>query len=275
MKVLIACEYSATVRNAFEAMGHYARSCDLLPTEVQQPVRFRHEFGCMEHEQFDPACEACEHDEPWCHRCGMYAYECPCLGPTEDEAEYVDCEHGARHLTGDLFSIDRRELESYDLLIAHPPCTHLAVSGARWLTRHWVKKGRGGYWHDPTDKLRLQAEAIAFVKRIWAMPIPLKCIENPISRLSTLWQKPTQIVHPWQFGHGETKATCLWLTTRPTYMFIRASKKSLGGQWACADYRQFPELIDDAVLRDNAAWSKWCEENQVRVKAMLPAEVLK
>ena len=215
IRVLIACEYSAAVRNAFTALGHYARSCDLLATESQQPVRFRHEFGCLEHARYDPTCEACEHDEPHCHLHDMPAYECSCLGPTEDEAEYTDPEHGARHLTGDLFSMDQRELESYDLLIAHPPCTHLAVSGARWLTRHWVKRGKGGYWHDPADKLRLQAEAIEFVRRIWALPVPRKCLENPISRLSTLWMKPTQIIQPWQFGHGETKATCLWLENLP------------------------------------------------------------
>ncbi len=215
LRVLIACEYSGAVRDAFTAIGHYARSCDLLPTESLHPVRFRHEFGCYEHECFTPGCEDCEYGEPFCHVHGLDAFECACLGPTEDEAEYVDSERGARHLTGDLFSIDQCELESYDLLIAHPPCTHLAVSGSRWLTRHWVKRGTGGYWHDPADKRRLQAEAVEFVKRIWALPIRMKCLENPISRLSTLWKKPTQIIQPWQFGHGETKATCLWLDGLP------------------------------------------------------------
>lgn len=215
MRFLIACEYSGAVRDALSAMGHYARSCDLLPTEANHPVRYRHEFGCREHAEYQVGCEACEHDEPWCHRCDDLASECVCLGPTEDEVEYLDPETGARHLTGDLFSLDPREVESYDVLIAHPPCTHLAVSGARWLTRHWVKKGEGGYWHDPTEKLRLQAEAVEFVRRIWSLPIRRKCLENPISRLSTLWMKPTQIIQPWQFGHGETKATCLWLDGLP------------------------------------------------------------
>ena len=108
MRVLVACEFSGTVRNAFAARGHFARSVDLLPTESHpEPVRFRGDFGCMEHASYDPTCEACEHDEPWCHRCDAYAYECACLGPTEDEAEYLPtCEHGARHLSGDLFTVD-------------------------------------------------------------------------------------------------------------------------------------------------------------------------
>ena len=212
MRVLIACEFSGAVRDAFTALGHYARSCDLLPTESLHPVRYRHEFGCLDHPRYTPGCEACD-DEPYCHLHDMNAADCSCLGPTEDEAEYhEEYELGARHRTGDLFSLNPLELESYDLLIAHPPCTHLAVSGARWLKRHRVRRKSGDYWHDPTEKLRLQSEALEFVRRIWALPIKRKCLENPVSRLSTLWQRPSQIIHPWQFGHGETKTTCLWLS---------------------------------------------------------------
>jgi len=216
MRVLIACEYSGTVRDAFVRRGHYARSCDLLTTEsLPDPVKFRGDFGCWNHDRYTPGCEDCEFDEPYCHEHSMPAFECNCLGPTEDEAEYADdCEHGARHRSGDLFGVE--DIESYDLLIAHPPCTHLAVSGARWLTRHWVKKGKGGYWHDPTEKLRLQAEAIEFVKRIAALPVKKIVIENPVSRLSTLFRKPDQIIQPWQFGHENFKATCLWLKGLPT-----------------------------------------------------------
>lgn len=215
MRVLIACEHSGKVRNAFNRRGHYARSCDLLSTEsLPDSVKFRGDFGCWNHEQFTPDCEDCEYDEPYCHEHQLPAHECTCLGPTEDEAEYADdCEHGARHRAGDLFSVE--DIESYDLLIAHPPCTHLAVSGARWLTRHWVKKGKSGYWHDPTEKLGLQAEAIEFVKRIAALPVKKIVIENPISRLSTLFRKPDQIIQPWQFGHENFKATCFWLKGLP------------------------------------------------------------
>ena len=199
MRVLIACEFSGTVRDAFTARGHFARSVDLLPTEsLPEPVRFRGDFGCTDHTSFDPTCDACEHDEPWCHRCDQFAYECACLGPTEDEAEYADtCEQGARHLSGDLFSVE--DIGSYDLVIAHPPCTHLAVSGARWFK----------------EKGSLVDDALDFVRRIMALPVDRLCIENPVSIISSRIRKPDQIIQPWQFGHGETKATCLWLKGLP------------------------------------------------------------
>jgi site-specific DNA-cytosine methylase len=87
----------------------------------------------------------------------------------------------------------------WDLLIAHPPCTHLAVSGARWFR----------------DKRREQDEALHFVRALMAAPIPRICIENPVSVISSRIRRPDQIVQPWQFGHGETKATCLWLKGLP------------------------------------------------------------
>jgi hypothetical protein len=137
MRVLVACEYSGTVRDAFRARGHDAMSCDLLPTEKPGPH-----------------------------------YQGSVLGILDD---------------------------GWDLMIAHPPCTHLAVSGARW-------------WQ---DKLVQQAEALAFVRALMDAPIPRIAIENPISKISTAIRKPDQIVQPWQFGHGETKATCLWLKGLP------------------------------------------------------------
>lgn len=137
MKVLVACEYSGAVRDAFRARGHEAMSCDLLPTEVPGP-----------HYQF----------------------------PVQD-------------VLG----------EGWDLLIAHPPCTHLAVSGARWFK----------------DKAHEQAEALAFVRLLLAAPIPRIALENPISIISSRIRKPDQIIQPWQYGHGETKATCLWLKGLP------------------------------------------------------------
>jgi len=84
-------------------------------------------------------------------------------------------------------------------MIAHPPCTHLAVSGARWFK----------------DKKREQEEALEFVRKLLAAPIPKIAIENPISVISTRIRKPDQIIQPWMFGHGETKATCLWLKNLP------------------------------------------------------------
>jgi site-specific DNA-cytosine methylase len=89
--------------------------------------------------------------------------------------------------------------DGWDLMIAHPPCTHLSVSGARWFK----------------DKLVEQAEALEFVRRLLDAPIPRIALENPISIISSRIRKPTQIIQPWQFGHGETKATCLWLKNLP------------------------------------------------------------
>lgn len=137
MKVLVACEYSGRVRDAFRKRGHEAISCDLLPTDVEGP-----------------------------------------------------------HYLGDVFDIIE---DGWDLMICHPPCTHLAVSGARWFK----------------DKLTEQAEALDFVKRLLDAPIPKIALENPISIISSKIRKPDQIIQPWQYGHGETKATCLWLKGLP------------------------------------------------------------
>ena len=139
MKVLVACEFSGTVRDAFIARGHDAISCDLLPS-----------------------------DRP---------------GP---------------HYQGDVFDIIGN---GYDLMIAHPPCTHLAVSGAR----HFPAKRADGR----------QQKAIDFFMRLAQADIPRIAVENPVCIMSTIWRKPDQIIQPWQFGHGETKATCLWLKNLP------------------------------------------------------------
>jgi site-specific DNA-cytosine methylase len=103
---------------------------------------------------------------------------------------------GGQHIQDDLRSI---RLIDFDVLIAHPPCTHLAVSGARW----WAGKEKE------------QAESIAFVSWIRKCAPWMFAIENPIGALSRHWRKPDQIIQPWQFGHGETKATCLWLRGLP------------------------------------------------------------
>lgn len=135
MKVLIACEYSGVVRDAFIRAGHEAMSCDILPTATPGP-----------------------------------------------------------HYQGDV-----RDVLDYpwDLMIAHPPCTHLSVSGAR----HFEAKRMDG---------RQQAGA-SFFMTLAKADIPKIAIENPVCIMSSLWRKPDQIVQPWMFGHGETKATCFWL----------------------------------------------------------------
>jgi site-specific DNA-cytosine methylase len=105
---------------------------------------------------------------------------------------------GPGHYTGDVLTLIDR-VPKFDLMIAHPPCTHLAVSGARWFR----------------DKRQEQEEALDFVQKLMRAFIPRIAIENPISIISSRIRKPDQIIQPWQFGHGETKATCLWLQNLP------------------------------------------------------------
>jgi len=139
MRVLVACEFSGTVRDAFIKAGHDAMSCDLEPT-----------------------------DQP---------------GP---------------HYQGDVFDIID---DGWDLMIAHPPCTHLAVSGAA----HFAKKRADGR----------QQQGIDFFMALANCNIPKYAIENPIGIMSSNWRKPNQIIQPWQYGHRTTKATCLWLKNLP------------------------------------------------------------
>ena len=101
--------------------------------------------------------------------------------------------------------------DGWDMLIAHPPCTHLAVSGARWFK----------------EKRQEQADALAFVRALLDAPIPRICIENPVSVISSKIRKPDQIIHPWMFGHMEQKTTCLWLQGLPKLMPTRDVKASM------------------------------------------------
>ena len=142
MRVLVACEFSGVVRDAFIARGHDAWSCDLLPSDT----------GPVRHYQEDA-----------------------------------------------LLVATSRYFGPWDLMIAHPPCTHLAVSGARWFK----------------DKLPEQQSALDFVQALMGAPIRRICVENPVSIISSRIRKPDQIIQPWMFGHGETKATCLWLKNLP------------------------------------------------------------
>ena len=104
----------------------------------------------------------------------------------------------AWHITGDVFKAIKTR-GPWDLGIFFPPCTHVCVSGARW----WPKK------------LVEQKEALEFMRDLMESNIPMIAMENPIGAFSTYWRKPDQIIQPWQFGHGETKATCLWLKGLP------------------------------------------------------------
>lgn len=139
LRVLVACEYSGRVRNAFAKRGWDAWSCDLLDSETP-----------------------------------------------------------GQHYKGDV-----RDMltQRWNLLVAHPPCTHLAVSGAR----HFAAKQASG----------VQQEALDFVRMLLDADVPHIALENPVSIISTRIRKPSQVIQPWQFGHGETKATCLWLKSLP------------------------------------------------------------
>ncbi len=110
--------------------------------------------------------------------------------------DLLDSDSPGPHYKGDVRNILDK---GWDLMIAHPPCTHLAVSGARWFK----------------DKVEEQKEALDFVRLLLSAPIEKIALENPISVISSKIRKPDQIIQPWMFGHGETKATCLWLKNLP------------------------------------------------------------
>ena len=140
MKVLVACEYSGTVRDAFIRAGHDAMSCDLLPTDAPGP-----------------------------------------------------------HYQGNVMDVIG---DGFDLMVAHPPCTYLSVSGMHWTTRGL---------RDP----QLTTDALAFVRLLMDAPIPRIAIENPVSVISSRIRKPDQIIQPHMFGHDASKKTCLWLKGLP------------------------------------------------------------
>jgi len=121
------------------------------------------------------------------------------LGHEAWSCDLLDSELPGNHVKGDIADF-LEEVPNWDIMIAYPPCTHLAVSGARWFKM----------------KKQQQDEAVKFFMcLVNQKQIPKICVENPISIMSTLYRKPDQIIHPWQFGHGETKATCFWLKGLP------------------------------------------------------------
>lgn len=121
------------------------------------------------------------------------------LGHDATSFDLLPSETPGKHIQGDVRGMSMDYWKKFELAICHPPCTHLAVSGARWFK----------------DKKQEQAEALEFVHWLMILPIPMIAIENPISIISSRIRKPDQIIQPWQFGHGETKATCLWLKNLP------------------------------------------------------------
>lgn len=158
MKVLVACELSGTVRDAFILRGHDAISCDLKPSDAPGP-----------------------------------------------------------HIQGDIREVD---FSAFDMMIAHPPCTHLAVSGARYFK----------------DKVVLQEKALEFVRLLLSAPIPKIALENPVSVISSRIRKPDQTIQPWMFGHDASKATCLWLKGLP----LLRETQFVSPHYACPCGTRFP-----------------------------------
>jgi hypothetical protein len=154
---------------------------------------------------------ACEESQAVClafRSLGHAAYSCdlkPCSGGFP---EY--------HIQADVFEVLKHS--KYDLMVAHPPCTFLASSGSRWFyhpdDKHLPTVERRPHPLYPTRK-QDQADAVAFVIALWESVVPRIAIENPLGRLSTLFRKPTQIIHPWWFGHEAEKTTGLWLKNLP------------------------------------------------------------
>ena len=158
MKVLVACEYSGRVRDSFAAQGHYALSCDLLPTESP-----------------------------------------------------------GHHYQGDVTALLHSD-HNWDMLIAFPPCTYLAASGMHWTTRGI---------RDP----QLTEDALNFVQMLLNAPVKYIALENPVGCISSRIRKPDQYIHPWQFGHQESKKTCLWLKNLPKLQPTNVVQKPESGVW--------------------------------------------
>jgi site-specific DNA-cytosine methylase len=193
LRVLVACEYSGTVRDAFRSLGHDAMSCDLLPTEVEGP-----------HYQGD---------------------------------------------VRDLLTPGR-----WDLMIAHPPCTHLAVSGARWFSA----------------KRQEQTDALDFVRLLLSAPVQHIALENPVSIISSRVRKPDQIIQPWQHGHGETKATCLWLVNLPALVPSNVVEGREGRVWKMPPspnrWRERSRTFAGVAAAMAAQWGAFCSANSRKVE---------
>jgi hypothetical protein len=170
MKVLIACEFSGTVREAFAKLGHDAWSCDIEPTELP-----------------------------------------------------------GQHYQGDVMDI---LADGWDLMIAHPPCTHLAVSGAK----HFAQKIADGR----------QQQGIDFFMQMINAPIPRIAVENPVGIMSSLHRKPSQIIQPWQFGDEAQKTTCLWLKDLPLLQPTKIVGK--GDFYTSPSGKKLPSWYGDAAI---------------------------
>ena len=184
MRVLVACEFSGIVREAFAKRGHNAWSCDLLPTEIP-----------------------------------------------------------GNHIQGDVLGTLN---DAWDLMIAHPPCTYLAVSGAAWFDSPLYPNRRED-----------QKEAVDFFMKFADAPIDKICIENPVCIMSTVWKPPSQIIQPYYFGDEVRKTTCLWLKNLPKLRYGNEVQMALGEDIPPQTEIVEPELI---YMKDGSIDTKWhCE----------------
>ena len=180
MRVLVACEFSGIVRDAFAAKGHDAWSCDLLPSE-----------------------------------------------------------RPGNHIQGDVLKILD---DGWDLMIAHPPCTYLTVTGNRWMKVEYV----GRY----PNRCRQRNEAIEFFMRLVCAPIDRIVIENPVGVMSTSFRKPNQIIQPWQFGDKAVKKTCLWLKNLPPLLeteIVEPAYKTYNSRSKKSGKSRYPMLWTNAA----------------------------
>ena len=195
MRVLVACEFSGVIRDAFAERGHHAWSCDLEPSErggLHYRGDVRDLLDGFEPVQFEADCDP--DGDGWCATRDMDPNDCHCLGPTQDGIQYTE-------RNGVLMGrpTDRPH---WDLMIAHPPCTYLAVSGL-----HWNKRRPG--------REAMTEDALAFVRILMDAPTPRIAVENPIGCISSRIRKPDDITQPWEFGDDASKATCWWLKGLP------------------------------------------------------------
>lgn len=188
MKVLVACEFSGIVRDAFAAKGHDAWSCDLLPSEGRWDKH----------------------------------YQC-------DVLEILDA--------------------GWDLLIGHPPCTYITISANKWNKEQPETKSGAlvGY-----SRMKARIKAMNFFIDLFYCNVEKVCIENPIGIMSSAFRKPDQVLQPWMFGHGETKATCLWLKNLPQLVWEKednlfAQKTAVNGREQ--RLHRLPQSKDRAKIR--------------------------
>jgi site-specific DNA-cytosine methylase len=186
MRVLVACEFSGTVRDAFRKLGHDAWSCDLLPTDADSTY----------------------------------------------------------HYQGDVIPLLE---QNWDLMIAHPPCTHLAVSGSKYFAQK-IADGR-------------QQQGIDFFMQFANSKCPKIAIENPVGIMSSKWRKPDQIIQPWQFGHPESKKTCLWLKGLPKLQPTNILPLPECGHWENQTKEHQNKLLVDGV------WIGWNDPRTAHLRS--------